>query len=89
MQVLDQQITRVTIERGLAQHGMHRRNGWGIGHTALDLLARTASAVAQMVGCAELNGFHTVCDANPIYPAKHLGTSLAIMAPPPHTGTLA
>jgi len=89
MQVLDQQITRVTIERGLAQHGMHRRHGWGIGHTALDLLARTASAVAQMVGCAELNGFHTVCDANPIDTAKHLGTSLAIMVQPPHTGPLA
>jgi hypothetical protein len=89
MQVLDQQITRVTIERGLAQHGMHRRHGWGIGHTALDLLARTAGAVAQMVGCAELNGFHTVCDANPIDTAKHLGTSLAMMTPPLHTGPLA
>jgi hypothetical protein len=48
MQMLDQQVTRVPIHGRFAQNGVHHRQGLGIGHSALDLLARTAGAVAQM-----------------------------------------
>jgi hypothetical protein len=89
MQMFDQQVLRVPIQRGLAQNGSHRHQGLGIGHTALDLLARTAGAVAQKFGGAERNSFHTVCDANPIHLSGFSGTSLAMIGPPQHTGPLA
>ena len=89
MQMFDQQVLRVPIQRGLAQNGSHRHQGLGIGHTAFDLFARTPGAVAQLFGGAELNGFHVGGDANPIHTPTPGAFPLAIMAPPSHTGPLA
>ena len=86
MQMFDQQVLRVPIQRGFAQNGSHHHQGLDIGNTAFDLLARTAGAVAQMLWGAELNGFHTGSDANPIHTPKPGAFPLAMMAQHTHTG---